>query len=144
MRKKIIIRSPNGYRVRNTIVRFENQIDIVYCKVFDNKMDGRRSIGDVQLERAEGKTFVTHSELDRNYHNKGLGTLIYAKAIAWALNHGYKVRSSGDSSEMAKRVWNGRGLRKYFKITKHTDNAFSFTRETWYATRKRTTRRKNK
>lgn len=144
MRKKIIIRSPDGFQVRPKITKYDNEIEYVYCKLFDMNMDPSHSIGDVLLEREDSKTFVTHSELDSFYRNKGLGTLIYAKAIAWAINHGYKVRSSGDSSDMAKRVWNGRGLRKYFKITKHTDNTFSFTRETWYATRKRTPKRKSK
>lgn len=41
---------------------------------------------------------------------------MYAKAIQFALQNGWKVRSSECPSDDAKRVWKGKTLRKYFSI----------------------------
>lgn len=145
MKKKIIIRAPNGFQVRYRIFSFNNKIENVYCELFDMTKSPPFNAGNVELERSYGKIFKTHASLNWDYHNKGLGTLLYAKAIAWGFNHGLKVQSSSDSSSMAKRVWEGKGLRKYFNIQKITDRGFSGKDiETWYPSRKRSNKAKKK
>lgn len=138
MSKKIIIKAPKGFRVRYVVHTYNKQIENVYCQLYDLSKNSEYNVGSVSLERGYGKTFNTHADLGFDYHGKGFGTLLYSKAIAWALNHGFKAQSSGDSSDMAKRVWNGKGLRKHFnirKITKGYGNT-TYTKETWYATKK--------
>jgi len=130
---KKIIRAPDGFQVRYRIHVYNKQIENVYCDLYDLSKPSHKRVGLVELERGFGKTFYTHSELNHEYHNRKLGTLLYSKAIAWAINHGFKVRSSGSSSELAKRVWNGKGLRKHFKIRKVTTDSYTYDIETWYA-----------
>src|ERR1700679_1172457 len=62
-----------------------------------------RYIGHVRLARNYQKPEVlnTHSQLHNDFHHKGLGALIYAKAIQVGLDNGYRVHSSGSSSDMA-------------------------------------------
>lgn len=137
--KKIIIRAPNGFQVRYRTFSYDNKIQNVYCDLYDMTKSPALYVGNVEIERSYGKIFKTHASLKWDYHNRGLGTLLYAKAIAWGFNHGLKVQSSSDSSEMAKRVWEGKGLRKYFNIQKITDRGYSNNGiiETWYPSRKR-------
>lgn len=78
-------------------------------------------VGNICLVRHNRVSFETHSWLAEKFHGKGLGTLLYAKAIQWCLDNGYKVRSSGTTLEAAQRVWRGKGLRKYFTILTHKD-----------------------
>lgn len=144
---KIIIRSPKGFRVRYHINTYNKQIESAYCELYDITKSSWHDIGRVVLERGIGKVFETHSSLENKYHGRGLGTLLYSKAIAWTLNHGFKAQSSGDSSDMAKRVWEGKGLRKRFNIRKVSQKIGNYyIRETWHATKKGTPvkRRKNK
>lgn len=139
---KITIKCPEGFIVKYKYRFYNNKLDAVTCYLYDKSKP--HNIGFLFLEKNNGGSLITHSELDPEYHGRGFGTFLYSKGIAWALNHGYRVRSSGDSSSMAQRVWEGKGLRERFNIRKHTDNTFSFTRTTWYATKKRATKRKNK
>lgn len=138
MEKKIIIRAPKGFNVRYHVNTYNKEIESVYCELYDVNKNSGRDVGRVVLERGIGKVFETHSSLANDYHGKGLGTLLYAKAIAWTLNHGFKVKSSGDSSDMAKRVWESKGLRKHFNIRKikKTYSYSTYTSETWYANKK--------
>lgn len=136
MEKKISIRTPEGFSVRYRIHIYNKQIENVYCELYVK--GNSYPIGNVELERDMGKVFKTHANLDDKYHNRKLGTLLYAKAIAWVLNHGFKVRSSGDSSDMAKRVWESKGLRKHFNIRKLYVKSNRFLlEETWYPSRKK-------
>jgi GNAT superfamily N-acetyltransferase len=145
MEKKIIIRAPKGFNVRYHIYTYNKEIESVYCELYDITKSSWHDIGRVVLERGIGKVFETHSDLEDKYRGKGLGTLLYSKAIAWALNNGFKVKSSGDSSDMAQRVWEGKGLRKHFNIRKinkkhlaypYDSNRVLYTSETWHATKK--------
>jgi GNAT superfamily N-acetyltransferase len=135
MKKKINVRAPNGFRVKYRFEQYRGEIHNVYCELFDMS-NNHYAIGQVELVRYRKGTFATHSNLDTKYWNQGLGRLIYSKAIAWALNHGYKVRSSGGSSDMAKRVWSGKGLRQLFDIQKKVKRYTYSSTETWYAYRK--------
>ncbi len=81
----------------------------------------------------------THASLNSEYHNKGLGTLLYARAIQWALEHGYRVSSSGRSSEMARRMWKSKSIRKFFRIKQGKSQAgkknpeYGDRYDRWYA-----------
>ena len=77
----------------------------------------------------------THSSLDEKLRGKGIGALMYAKAIDWGLSHGYRVQSSGGSSAMAQRVWRGQLLKSLFRIK--LKRAMSPINDKWYAYRKK-------
>jgi GNAT superfamily N-acetyltransferase len=76
------------------------------------------AVGNVNLHKDtfSDNFWRTHASLNAEYHNKGLGTLLYARAIQWCLEHGYRVSSSGRSSEMARRMWKSKSIRKFFRI----------------------------
>lgn len=133
-----MIKAPNGFRVKHRFYKYNNKLETIYFDLIDNTKPDEPSVGHVELERVGKTRFVTHSQLYSEYHGKGFGNLLYSKAIAWALNNGYKVSSSGDSSDMAKRVWRGKGLRKLFNIRKYTDEFYGRTSEKWFATVKTT------
>lgn len=134
--KKKIIRAPNKFRVTYKFAIENGKIESVSCDLYDRSKKTITPIGYVELERRTNNTFVTHSGLDIEYRNRGLGTLLYSKAIAWAHNNGFKVRSSGNSSELASLVWKSRGLRKHFRIRRYIRNEYGRDAETWYAYRK--------
>lgn len=73
-------------------------------------------IGRITLDKEYSGCYSTHSWLNEKYQNKGFGALMYAKAIQWGLEQGYRIRSSGMSSEKALRVWRGKTLLKWFDI----------------------------
>jgi len=138
MKKKIIIRAPKGFRTKYRVSIYNNKIEYVYCQLYDTTKSPEVYAGNVEIEHAYGRIYKTHGNLKSEYYNRGLGTLLYAKIIAWGFNHGFKVQSSSDSSEMAKRVWDGKGLRKYFNIKKIVDKNYNNKDiETWYPSRKR-------
>src|SRR5574337_1019205 len=118
------IRAPKGFRF--WIVKINDN----FVKVALRLKDGRE-IGRVNLVKAKPGSFSTHSFLDSSFHMKGLGALMYARAIQYALEKRWKVTSSGRSSEYAQRVWRGRTIRKFFsiKIKKGSDPAY----DKWYA-----------
>lgn len=114
------VRAPNGYEFRikenKVYSRFQ---DSGYKFIQVNLFSKRRgkTIGHVNLVRySKNEAFNTHSNLEERYRGKGYGSLMYAKAIQWCLEHDYKVSSSGASSQDAQRVWKGKTLRKFFKI----------------------------
>lgn len=108
------LRAPKGFHFNVFRTRYDS-IRVQLLRVSDG-----REIGSIDLEkvypRYDNFRLETHSDLSSEFHNKGLGTLLYAKAIQWALKNGYKVMSSGTTSWMAKRVWEGKGIRKYYNI----------------------------
>lgn len=144
MKRKIRVRAPNGFQVRYRFETYKRKIHNVYVELYDMAGSQYYAVGNVELVRHTSDSFATHSNLDPKYWGKGLGTLIYSKAIAWALNHGYRVRSSGGSSDMAKRVWNGKGIRQHFDIKKVMRRYTYNTAETWYAYKKGTLNKRKK
>jgi GNAT superfamily N-acetyltransferase len=87
------------------------------------------------------RSYQTHSYLDPKHRGKKLGALMYAKAIQYCHVNNLPVRSSGESSEDAQRVWNGKTLRKFFVIHKRYNNAWARQNKddyeaTWRAYRK--------
>lgn len=103
------IRAPRG---------FNFQIKKLYGSIYVNlhRSSDNMFLGRVNLCNRNGLWYETHSSLLEEYHNKGLGALMYARAIQWCLENGFKVRSSGSSSEKAQRVWRGKSIRDYFNI----------------------------
>lgn len=93
-----------------------------------------RKIGSICLEPYGTKTFCTHSSLDVEYRGQGLGALMYARAIQWCLDNGYKVRSSGSSSNDAERVWRSKSIRKNFSLRERIS---PYGHPTWYVLNKK-------
>lgn len=96
------------------------KLNLLYKSSHGNKFDGTYdSIGTVNAvpaDRIRGK-YETHSFLFPKFRKKGLGTLMYAKAISLLLSKGYKIQSSEFPSGAAQRVWKSKSLKKYFDIT---------------------------
>ncbi len=90
-----------------------------------------RKIGSISLEKGR-RRLMTHSNLDVEWRNQGLGALMYAHAIAWCHKYGYTIGSSNSPSEDAQRVWEGSLLKKYFKIRKRKNNSY-YDRHYWVA-----------
>lgn len=88
-------------------------------------------IGRVTLYKRSTGVYETHSYLDDRYHGKGLGAIMYMRAIKWALEHKCSVRSSGASSDKARRVWEGKTIRKFFSIKKRKGEQKHW--DVWYA-----------
>ena len=142
MKKKIRVRAPNGFRVLYYKTYYNKKIVHVECQLLDTKRNPYfTDIGHVELVRISENSFVTHSELNDQYWGKGLGTLLYSKAIAWCLNNGYKVCSTDCASKMAQRVWKSKGLRVHFDIQKIGSH---WSNTTWYAYKKGTLARRKR
>lgn len=73
-------------------------------------------VGHVNLVREYSGCYSTHSYLEAGYRNKGFGARMYAKAIQFGIERGWRVRSSGGSSEEAQRVWRGSTIKRWFDI----------------------------
>jgi len=126
------IKFPDKYKFTTKRVS-SHCYDTIFCKLLLAKSN--KVIGRVTLE-LDCRSYRTHSSLDKIYRGKGLGTLMYAAAIQYALDRGHKVRSSGHTSLNAQRVWKSKGLRKYFKIrfVRHPQYTPEF--DVWYASDK--------
>ncbi len=128
------VRAPKGFRFK--IGREDSGCTCAIC-VKERKhnrvvrlMTGGKEIGHINLIRIRKNVYATHSWLSDVYRNRGLGALMYSKAIQWCHDHGHKVRSSGSSSGDATRVWTGKTIRKFFRI-RARDNSWSSV--TYYA-----------
>lgn len=127
MRKHIArIVAPKGYTFK--VKKYSQYMTRVTLHLSKTK----QQIGYVSLVRVRPGYYETHSDLDNSYHNKGLGALLYARAIKHALEKKWRVQSSGSSSVMARRVWEGKSLRKYFTI-KAKRNQYDQYYDKWYA-----------
>ncbi len=139
------IRAPKGFRFKVTSEIYDYNDNLSCgcccrecCQCPKSKKDkpilsykinlyaGHNYIGDVDLVPSEynKNEYLTHSYLNADYRNKRLGTLMYAKAIQWCLKRNKRVRSSGESSEDAQRLWKSKSLRKYFYIRKTFDSKY--------------------
>jgi GNAT superfamily N-acetyltransferase len=113
----------------------------VLIKLYDkkNRFDdpywtANEPIGTIELVKCDkGKRVCTHSDLNDEYHGKKLGALMYAYAIKWGIEHGYKVKSSGSSSTMARRVWAGKTIRSHFKIRSRKHPRLDPKNPEWYS-----------
>lgn len=86
---------------------------------------GRKLIGNVSVYRVSsvgaGSKIViheTHAQLDDEFHQMGLGLLIYSQAIEHGLKKGYNVASSSGPSAEAQRVWTSRRLKEKYDVVK--------------------------
>ncbi len=129
------VKAPKGFifRVREFRYAKEKNPHSVYVELRDSKT--KRFCGRVSLvRRSYTGSYETHSTLNEELRGKGIGTLMYARAIQWCHERGHTVRSSGASSDMARRVWQSKGLRKLFSLRKRKGDAAAY--DTWYAYRK--------
>lgn len=125
MKEKIItapkIKAPRGYKFRITRDRGQyaedDKWDYVHVTLLNSKTN--YEVGHIELEKDDNK-WVTHSELNEDLRGQGIGIILYAKAIQYCHRKGWKVSSSGQSSDMAKRLWASKRLRKLFKIIKRS------------------------
>lgn len=127
------VKVPRGFKFKIDDKRFDN----IVIQLFDLKRKNR-NIGHVALRKNINNFYETHSYLDEKYRNKGLGTLLYARAIQWCLENGYKIRSSGYASADAQRVWTSNSIRKHFNVRK-LKSKYTAERagDTWFAYCKR-------
>ena len=123
------IKTPKGFTVRVS----ENDTHHVMIKLYHSGKANRVRgfIGRVTLYKRSAGVYETHYYLDDNYHGKGLGALLYARAIKWGLENGHLIRSSGASSDKARRVWESKTLRKFFSIKKRNGSVRDL--DVWYA-----------
>lgn len=111
------IRAPKGFRfsvVKTRRTSITERVGEIAIQLHLSKTN--EVVGHVALVHYDDNWYETHSGLDQEYWGKGLGVLMYSKAIVWGLRNGFRVRSSGCGSDMAMRVWNGKSIRKHFKI----------------------------
>jgi len=121
------VRAPKGFTFR--VKKMSNYLTQV--ALFTSTPGGSRKIGHINLRSVRPDYYETHSYLEDDYHHRGLGALLYARAIQHALEKGWGVRSSGSSSDDAQRVWRGKTIRKFFsiKLKKGHDPEY----DKWYA-----------
>jgi len=124
------IRTPNNFLFQ---IKSSNHNKIVHFYLLDKKEENKK-IGRVSLYRQLNGIYETHSYLNKKYRVLVLGTKLYYKAIQWCLENGYSIRSSGNSSDEAMRVWQSKSIRKLFRIRKKKDKECpSFINDVWYA-----------
>lgn len=110
------VMAPKGFKFR-MIPPEKDGARYAYCRLYDKSHPGTY-VGQITLEPYPKNKYITHSRLDSIYHGKGLGAVLYARAIQWCLDNGYKVGSSYSPSYLAQRVWTGSSLRRFFSIKK--------------------------
>lgn len=122
------IRVPKGFEFKIKIPNDpEDNVKIRLCI----KATGKE-IGCIELEpKYKTNFYMTHSHLDCEFREQGLGALMYARAIQWCIDNNYRARSSGYSSDDAERVWQSKSLKKHFRIL--TRRQKSETYRTWFA-----------
>lgn len=126
---KSTVRAPRGYKWK--VSTYNNDYDVATISLHDSR---GRHVGEVRLQSEDTTKRIvsTHSELDYDLRGRGIGTKLYVRAIQWGLAHGYRVRSSGGSSDDAERVWAGKGIREYFHLRTVTN---TYGRRTWHVLR---------
>lgn len=134
----IKIKAPKGFEFKIRKDKYDGRVSIeLHPK--DSKKKAGGYIGRVNLVKAGvdafGKdVYETHSYLNEDYRQRGFGTLMYARAIQWGVEHGYKVRSSTSTSAEAQRVWNGKSIRQFFSVKKKSwRNRYGSDVQRWYA-----------
>lgn len=128
---KATVRAPRGYRW-DIQVFSDSNYDVAEINLVNSR---GTYVGGVRLCPEGDKKFrivQTHSDLNFDLRGRGYGTKLYVRAIQWGLANGYRVRSSGGSSDDAERVWMGKGIREYFHLRTITN---SYGRRTWLVLR---------
>lgn len=122
------IRCPKGYRFKIThrMYRSSGYISsslpkgdtrIIQVQLINTHL--KEEVGYVDLVMTIDRFWETHSALDALEQGKGLGVLMYAKAISVGLKHGRQiVKSSARPSAQAIRVWKSRRLNNVYDITR--------------------------
>lgn len=127
MKTKIAkVKAPTGFTFKI------KRRDRYYVRVSLYSTVSTLEVGWIGLSLVRSGYYETHSTLAPQYRNQGLGALLYARAIQHCLEKGWRVQSSGASSDEAQRVWKGKTIRKYFSIRLKKDKANS-SFDKWYA-----------
>jgi len=146
------IRAPQGFKFEVTPKK--RRASTIYVVLFDTRRPVPKHVGEVELKWVNDrvafnentgwrentfynaqsndvryKRFETHSHLREEYRGRGLGLLLYSKAIEVGLNRGLKISSSRAPSEYAERVWNSRRLRNNFVIRKGSNGRYHALRQ---------------
>lgn len=129
----IRIRAPAGFRFEITPARLQKSWQagwscnfVVNVSLVDSKTGNLMGFVDLKSidkskrnelhDPLKHQRFETHSSLDESLLGKGIGILIYRKAIFVGHSRGLKICSSKISSDDAKRLWRSKRLRKFHKI----------------------------
>ena len=135
----MLIKFPKGFRVKiKTDIR-DKMVELISDKYYPSQPGFEPEVkppfcyGYIELVCVGDNTYETHSYLDEQFRGKGFGTLLYAKAIQWCHRNGYKIRSSGNTSKEAKRVWKSKTIRSYFRIRKLKKRLWGVPHTVWYA-----------
>lgn len=122
------IKAPAGFQFKVSDITSYGEVRIeLYNSFYRRGTKFRRGIGYILLiwEKRLG-AFDTHSYLNDDFRERGLGTLMYSKAIQWCLSRGFPVCSSSSPSPLAQRVWKSKSLNKLFKIEKQSRRWFAY------------------
>lgn len=122
------VRAPKGFFFKIRRYEFGNKDWLI--TLYDS-INPSNYIGSIQLERLSDNKYITHSSLNEAYRGKGLGTLMYAKAIQFCMDKGFKVSSSNSPSYYAQRVWESKSIRKFFLIKKRRSDKYG--NYSWFA-----------
>lgn len=123
-------RAPDGFniRVRSFYAEKDNFYDNDYpedivpifeLRLYDTNTyrPGFKLIaGFLWLAKIKSGDWETHSELEPEYRGRGLGTLLYARAFDYGMNHKLSVVSSLNPSADAQRVWRSRSINDKFFV----------------------------
>jgi GNAT superfamily N-acetyltransferase len=85
------------------------------------RWSGAREIGHIHVicdtySRKRSRVYRTHSYLQPEYRNRGLGAYLYSLAADLSIKKGFKLKSSTYPSVEAERAWRSTRLNKIYDI----------------------------
>lgn len=114
-------RCPKGYRLIVRKSTYANELHDKMPALQITLLKNNIEVGYVDLHFTCEGFWESHSWLDYDERNNGLGILLYTKAIKVVLNKGEYIASSISPSGDAIRVWESRRLNREFKISRSND-----------------------
>lgn len=101
--------------IDTNVPNFRHREYAFVVNLFSGKYRGRCC-----LKKIDSNLMETHSSLDNELQNKGLGILMYKHAIQLALDNGYNVCSSehNEMSVDAEYLWKSKRLREEYCIVR--------------------------
>ncbi len=114
-------RAPKGFhvRIRDKVIDSITHEGVSYRECIAHHVELNfhdEVVGYVDVIKTISGYWETHSYIDDEHRGRGLGTLIYAKAIDGILKRGHEVRSSYKPSMDARNVWLSRKLNGLYDI----------------------------
>lgn len=105
-----------------------SEVRSIWIELYNSKT--KEKIGYVDLVLTKYNFWETHSTLDDEEQGKGLGVLMYAKAIDVGLKNELVVKSSTAPSDDAKRTWKSRRLNALYEIKQQNKRFHVISRKT--------------